>query len=105
MEHITQIVLTIFMSTGFWAFVTAVWQERRTKKSAERAALLGLLHERLVEQCEAFLKRGYVTEGEIRDLEDYIYRPYRNLGGNGTGEQMFDKTRELMFKRGDKKDE
>ena len=105
MENITEIALAIFASTGFWAFCQFLVQRYFDRKSTVKAALLGLLHERLVEQCEAFLKRGYVTEGEIRDLEDYIYRPYRNLGGNGTGEQMFEKTRELMFKRGEKKDE
>ena len=98
MEHITQIVIAIFASTGFWALVQAVVLRIMDRRSAERAALLGLLHERLVEQCESYLDRGYATEGEIRDLEEYIYTPYRNLGGNGTGEQMFDKTRELIFR-------
>ena len=102
MDHLTQIIVAIFASTGFWAFCQFLVQRYFDRKSAVKAALLGLLHERLVESCEAYLTRGYVTEGEIRDLEDYIYKPYRSLGGNGTGEQMFEKTRELMFKKGEK---
>ena len=98
MDHLTQIILAVFASTGFWALVQAIVIKLMDRRSAERAALLGLLHERLVEQCESYLDRGYATEGEIRDLEEYIYTPYRNLGGNGTGEQMFDKTRELIFR-------
>ena len=99
MENITQIVVAVFASTGFWAFVTAVWQERQKKKSAERAALLGLLHERLVEQCEAYLDRGYLSEGEYRDLEEYIYNPYKNLGGNGTGEAYMGKVQALICEK------
>ena len=99
MEHITQIILAIFASTGFWAFVQALVLKRMDRRSAERAALLGLLHERLVEQCNKFLDRGYITEGEFRDLSEYCFEPYRKLGGNGTGEAMYEKTRELIFNR------
>ena len=98
MDHLTQIILAVFASTGFWALIQAIVIKLMDRRSAERAALLGLLHERLVEQCESYLDRGYATEGEIRDLEEYIYTPYRNLGGNGTGEKMFNETRELIFR-------
>ena len=83
MEHLTQIIVAIFASTGFWAFCQFLIQRYFDRKSAIKAALLGLLHERLVESCEAFLKRGYLSEGEYRDLNEYIYTPYKNLGGNG----------------------
>ena len=74
MDHLTQIILAVFASTGFWALVQAIVIKLMDRRSAERAALLGLLHERLVEQCESYLDRGYATEGEIRDLEEYISR-------------------------------
>lgn len=103
MNNVKEIAVAIFASTGFWAFCQFLVQRYFDRKSAVKAALLGLLHERLVEQCEAYLNRGYASEGEIRDLEEYIYTPYRNLGGNGTGESMFEKTRELIFKGKDGK--
>ena len=99
MEHITQIVLAIFASTGFWAFVQALVLKRMDRRSAERAALLGLLHERLVDQCEVYLDKGYISEGQYRDLDEYIYKPYRALGGNGTGQAYMERVRELIFNR------
>lgn len=102
MEHLTEIILAIFASTGFWAFVQALVLKRMDRRSAERAALLGLLHERLVDQCEVYLDKGYISEGQYRDLEEYIYKPYRALGGNGTGEEYMKRVQELIFERGRK---
>ena len=56
-------------------------------------------HERLVEQCDKYLDRGYISEGEFRDLSEYVYEPYRHLGGNGTGEAMYERTRDLIFEK------
>ena len=103
MEHITEIILAIFASTGFWAFVQALVLKRMDRRSAERAALLGLLHERLVDQCELYLDKGSITEGQYRDLDEYIYTPYKNLGGNGTGEEYMKRVQELIFERRAKK--
>lgn len=99
MEHLTQIIVAIFASTGFWAFCQFLIQRYFDRKSAVKAALLGLLHERLVESCEVFLKRGYLSEGEYRDLDEYIYTPYKNLGGNGTGEEYMKRVQELIFEK------
>ena len=99
MDHVTEIVVAIFASTGFWAFCQFLVQRYFDRKSAVKAALLGLLHERLVEQCDKYLDRGYISEGEFRDLSEYVYEPYRHLGGNGTGEAMYERTRDLIFEK------
>lgn len=103
MEHLTEIILAIFASTGFWACVQAIILKRMDRRSAERAALLGLLHERLVDQCEIYLDKGYISEGQYRDLDEYIYTPYKNLGGNGTGEEYMKRVQALIFERKEKK--
>lgn len=99
MEHLTEIIVAIFASTGFWAFIQALVLKRMDRRSAERAALLGLLHEKLVAQCEVYLDKGYISEGQYRDLEEYIYKPYRALGGNGTGQAYMERVQELIFTR------
>lgn len=99
MEHITQIFLAIFASTSFWACVQAVILKRMNHRSAERAALLGLLHNELVDKAEMYLNRGYITESEYRDLSEYVFQPYKGLGGNGTGEAYMGKVQELIFKQ------
>ena len=102
MEHITEIIVAIFASTGFWAFIQALVLKRMDRRSAERAALLGLLHEKLVDQCETYLNKGYISEGQYRDLDEYIYQPYKNLGGNGTGQAYMERVQELIFNRKDR---
>lgn len=99
MEHLTEIILAIFASTGFWACVQAVLLKHMDRRGAERAALLGLLHEKIVAQCEAYLNKGYISEGQYRDLEEYLYKPYTSLGGNGTAAAYMERVQELIFKR------
>ena len=97
MDRITEIMLCIFASTGFWALVQTIYQTHASGKTAEKAALLGLLHNELLEKCEFYLDRGYLSEAEYRDLEDYVYKPYKGLGGNGTGEEYMKRVQGLIF--------
>ena len=89
------IALAVFASTGFWSLINTIYMKRSDKKSAERRALLGLLHEQLVTKCEFYLKEGWIPLQDYEDLRKYIFEPYRDLGGNGTGEAMFNKVTSL----------
>ena len=93
-SHIMSLLIAIFASTGFWSLITAAYQTR-TKRSdtekhedrAERALLLGLAHDRLYALCYHYLERGEITAEEYDNLM-YIYRPYHEAGGNGTGDRL-----------------
>lgn len=85
---IVPIFCAIFSSVGFWTFINNIYQDRREKKSAERKALLGLLHEKLVDKVAEYQTRGGITQQEYTDLHKYIYDPYKELGGNGTGDRL-----------------
>ena len=107
MDNITQIVIAVFASSGFWAVVNAYLQMKRDKKTASakkvqalESGVLGLLHETLITKCEYYIQRGSITESEFRDLDEYIYQPYRGLNGNGTGEEYMRRVRELLFQGG-----
>lgn len=92
-EVIVAIVVAVFASTGFWTFINTIYTNKTNSKSVERKALLGLLHERLIEKCEEYIKAGKISLQEYEDLRKYIYDPYRDLGGNGTGEDWFNKVK------------
>lgn len=96
MEHLIQIVLAVFASTGFWAFVTAVWSEMQRKKSVERRALLGILHEELSTRCEKYINDKKITFDQYDDLRRYIFEPYKELGGNGTAEKLMEEVGRLL---------
>ena len=89
------IFCAIFSSLGFWTFVNNVYQNHREKKSAERKALLGLLHETIVERSAEYMARQGITQQEYNDLHTYIYDPYKELGGNGTGEKLMEEVEKL----------
>lgn len=74
------IVVAVFASTGFWSWV----QKLGERKDARTKMLLGLAHDRILSLCEEYLKRGYVSRAEYENLDKYLYKPYIELGGNGT---------------------
>ena len=98
-DMIHAIALAVFASTGFWSFLNVVYSKKTEKKSVERRALLGLLHEQLISKCEFFLGQGWISFQEYEDLRKYIFEPYQSLGGNGTGEAMFNKVTNLPNKQ------
>lgn len=50
--------------------------------------LLGLAHDKLVYLTNQIIKRGAITPKEKANLKA-IYIPYKNMGGNGDGEEGF----------------
>lgn len=60
-------------------------------------ALCAMLHERIVRFCERLLIIGYVTADDLKEL-DYLYNPYRALGGNGTAEKLYNKVQQLPLR-------
>lgn len=59
-----------------------------------KAASLATLHSQLYDKGAIYIKRGFVTLSELDDLE-YTWTAYHGLGGNGTGEKIYEKVREL----------
>lgn len=55
------------------------------------------LHHQLYESSQKYLQRGYITTSELDDL-NYIFKSYHDLGGNGTGEVLYEKCKALELK-------
>lgn len=85
------IIASVFASSGLWTLVNNIYQTHKEKKSVERRALLGLLHEQLIDKGEAYLAQGWISTQDLEDFTNYIYCPYHDLGGNGTGETLYKK--------------
>lgn len=95
LQTVLTIVGTVIASSGFWAFI----QSRDVKRSAQREILLGLAHEAIINRCNIYIERGYIYEDEYKDLHDYLYKPYRNLGGNGSAERAIHQVRDNIEMR------
>lgn len=92
---IGSIVVAIFASTGFWAFLTYLIQRKDTKDSAEAQMLKGLGHDRICCLGGLYVARGYITKDEYENLYDYLFLPYKKLGGNGTAEKIMKEVEKL----------
>lgn len=57
-------------------------------------ASLATLHSQLYEKGGRYIVHGAITLSELDDLE-YTWQAYKGLGGNGTGEKIYQKCREL----------
>lgn len=92
-EIIIAIVVAIFGSTGFWSWLT----NRSRKKSAETRLLMGIGYSLIIEMCESYNAKGYVSTEEYHELEHYLYKPYQEMGGNGTAEKLFNDVSKLKI--------
>lgn len=97
-ELLIVIVGSIFGSTGFWALLTAIWNAHSKKVSIEGKMLRGLAHDRICELGEKFIRQGYVTRDEYENLHDYLFLPYKELGGNGTAEKIVNDVKKLPLR-------
>ena len=63
--------------------------EELSRKISEIAdAVKGQGHDRVTYLGGRYIQRGGVTKDEYENLYDYIYLPYKALGGNGTAEKV-----------------
>ena len=61
--------------------------------------ILGLGHIKIIDICEKYIERGYITQEEYDSLYNYLYIPYKELGGNGTAERLVQEVKQLPIKR------
>jgi hypothetical protein len=73
------------------------------KARSINAAVLALLHDRLYQACQFYISRGYCTVGD-RDNLEYMFKPYKALGGNGTGEELYNRCLALEYGPAERED-
>ncbi|MGN0270523.1 MAG: hypothetical protein ACI4CX_07505 [Candidatus Weimeria sp.] len=79
------------------AIITWLWRillKRKNENEQIREAMMALLHDRLYKSCSFYIMQGFCSVEDRNNLE-YLYVPYKALGGNGTGESLYKKCLEL----------
>lgn len=100
LQMMVTVVCAVIASSGFWAFI----QKRNEKADAKTQMLLGLGHDRIVHLGMVYLTRvgddgkPYITQDEYENLIDYLYKPYKEMGGNGSAERIIDEIKKLPIK-------
>lgn len=90
-QTVMTMIITVLGCNAFWAWL----QSRSTAKSARDRMILGLGHAKIFDLAEKYIHREGITSDELEDLEKYLYKPYTELGGNGTAATMMEQCRKL----------
>ena len=85
------LVAAVLTSSGLWAVIA----RRADKGDAQRKMLVGLAHDRIVHLGMVYVDRGYITQDEYENLNDYLYAPYEKMGGNGSAKRVIEEVRRL----------
>lgn len=93
-QIVVPLAVAVLTSSGLWALVS----KRADKNDAERKMLVGLAHDRITHLGMAYLTRGYITQDEYENLNDYLYQPYEKMGGNGSAKRIMEEVRKLPIK-------
>lgn len=89
------LAVAVLTSSGLWALVS----KRADKNNAGRKMLVGLAHDRIIHLGMVYVTRGYITQDEYENLNDYLYQPYEKMGGNGSAKRVMEEVRKLPIKR------
>ena len=99
-----EFIIKYWIQAGFGgviAFVGYAAKRVLSKIKAEQAeqalikeGLLALLHDRLYQACQYHINTGCITVGDLDNLK-YLYSSYHELGGNGTGTELYNRCKAL----------
>ena len=81
----------VFGAPGLWALV----QTRTNRNATEDKLLLALVRARIIEEGERYLERGYILSGEYSEFCEKLYKPYKEMGGNGLAQHIFERIEKL----------
>lgn len=67
------------------------------KQHMYESALLAIMYDRLFQACQQHLAIGSISTPELKNLE-HLYTNYHQLGGNGTGTELYNRCLDLPLK-------
>lgn len=99
MDGWRQILIAVFSSvlasSGLWAYVT----KKLEKKDVRTQMLIGLGHDRIIFLGMSYIERGWITQDEYENVHDYLYIPYKLMGGNGSAERIMKEVDNLPIQK------
>ena len=79
---ITTIIIAVFASTGFWAFVQKLYDDHKKKKTPQERILLALCRDRLLHLSKAYIAKGFIPDDEYETFIE-MGESYILLGNSG----------------------
>lgn len=94
-QVLTSVIIALVSSTGLWSYLASY----RNKHDAKTRLLIGLAHDRIICLGTQYIERGYITPDEYENLNDYLYQPYAENGGNGSAKRVMEQVKALPIKK------
>lgn len=82
---------SILASSGLWAVI----QKRMDKNDNVKKMVIGLAHDRIIYLGMNHISKGYITQDDYENLHDYLFVPYKELGGNGSAARVMQEVDKL----------
>lgn len=84
------------LAVGYKRLSARVKRQHEEDK-AIKDGLLAILHDRLYQSCRYYIGQGCIELDGLKNLE-CLYDAYHALGGNGTGTELYQRTKSLPIK-------
>lgn len=95
LELVITIICSVLASSGLWTYIS----KKTEQKDLKTEMLIGLGHDRIVQLGMVYIERGWITQDEYENLNDYLYKPYKKLGGNGSAEKVMQDVSKLPMRK------
>ena len=93
-EIIITLAVAIFGSTGFWTIISKLMD----RKSDSGKLLMGIAYDNIIYQCEKYIAQGFIKPEDYKELDKYLFQPYKHMGGNGTAAKLMGEVSNLPSK-------
>lgn len=93
-QMLVTILCAVIASSGFWTCVI----KRSEKKDVKTRMLVGLAHDRIMYLGMQYIERGFITRDEYENLHEYLYKPYEEMGGNGSAKRIMQEINKLPIR-------
>jgi hypothetical protein len=99
-QMLITVVCSVMASSGFWSY----FQKRSERTDVKTKMIKGLGHDRIMYLGMHYLERkdetgnAYITKDEYENLHDYLYEPYKEMGGNGSAARIMQEIDKLPIK-------
>lgn len=73
-------------------------RKKLKEQEALKEGVVALLHDRLHQSGMYYLDKGEISLRELQNFE-HLYQAYHDLGGNGTGTEIYERVQDLELKK------
>lgn len=95
-----QILSVIGVPSLMGAIALSVFNYIKLKSASSRLikeGVLAILHNRIYTLGKQYIEQGHISLEDMKDFE-YLYDAYHNLGGNGTGTEIYERVKNLPIR-------